>query len=203
MPTTESVQFVVGPRHRGSDIYSGWVRHEFQRLREYFHLAGLVVKWNRIDRMEVLGLDRFSVDFWLGSHPDLNPCDISGSHEQNLAYWKGLPGSPESTGNGENVTASKLEYGPAVPALANDFGSPFFVIGKVYQSVMADPQARLLEVTFLAGHLLRWYQLYGRPPHSSSPIWSWFPDSDFWQQAVSRHGKDAVTTVASQLIPAS
>jgi hypothetical protein len=48
IPSVEEVQLVVGPRHRGSHIYSDWVPRKRWRKREYFHLAGLLVKWNRI-----------------------------------------------------------------------------------------------------------------------------------------------------------
>jgi hypothetical protein len=139
------------------------------------------------DPLEVWGLDRFSVDFWLGSHPRLNPCDVSGNVTQNLSYWQSLPAQAS-----ENTTESPANrYSLVVEAPTHD-GSPFHFDPTRYQDVHQRHRYRMREVTFLAGHLLRWYHLYGVPPDSNSRIWSWFPDSAVWKQATSVHGKDVV-----------
>jgi hypothetical protein len=175
-----------------SNIFQGAARtyKDVTRLKEN----------NDIDRMEVLGLDRFSVDFWLGSHPNILPCDVSGSSEQDLTYWRGLPGTTEAGKDTDKQTlaSAQHEYGPVVPALTHDFGSPFFFNRAVYDRVMANPRLRVPEVTFLAGHVFRWFQLYGKVPDASSPIWSWFPDSELWKEAAAREGIDVVEKNAAR-----
>jgi hypothetical protein len=178
-----------------SNLFQGPARvhRDVQRLK----------KSNDVDRMEVLGIDRFSVDFWLGSHPNLLPCDVSGGAEQSLNYWRSLPGAAETTRGVENLTNVQMnsKYGPVVPALQHDFGSPFFLEQKRYQRVVAYEKTRLLEITFLAGHVWRWSQLYGKMPDPSSPIWSWFPDSEVWKPAAAKYGNETLEKVASQIVP--
>jgi hypothetical protein len=153
--------------------------------------------WAEIDRMELWGLDRFSVDFWLGSHPNLNPCDVSGLPEQNLTYWRQLPATADP---GKGQFSNRSEFGPSVLAPTHGDGAPVYFDRSAYEQTLADPQSRLLEITFLAGHVSRWYHLYGAVPHASSRIWSWFPDSDTWKEATMNYGKGAIEKIASQFV---
>jgi hypothetical protein len=135
----------------------------------------------RADLLEVWGLDRFSVDFWLGSHPSLNPCDVSGDVAYSLSYWQGL--AIAATDDGSDAFLGNGHYGPVVEAPTHA-GSPLHFDQKRYNKALSDDSIRLREVSFLAGHLARWYHLYGSAPDLSSRLWTFFPDSEYWKNRV-------------------
>jgi hypothetical protein len=134
-----------------------------------------------VDLPEMWGLDRFSVDFWLGSHPKLNPCDVSGNVAHNLSYWQGLTVAAASGGK-------ERRYGPVVEAPTHD-GSPFHFNVSRYNATLLDDSIRMREVSFLAGHLARWHHLYGSVPASNSRVWSFFPDSGYWKERTVKGGR--------------
>jgi hypothetical protein len=133
------------------------------------------------DLPELWGLDRFSVDFWLGSHPKLNPCDVSGNVAHNLSYWHGLTVAAASAGK-------ERHYGPVVEAPTHD-GSPFHFNVSRYKATLSDDSIRMREVSFLAGHLARYNHLYGSVPASNSRVWSFFPDSEYWKGRTVKGGR--------------
>jgi hypothetical protein len=143
------------------------------------------------DLLELWGLDRFSVDFWLGSHPKMNPCDVSGSESRNLSYWQGLAVDTSPKSGKETRTYANGYYDPVAEAPSHD-GSPFHFDPNRYNQAMSDNSTRMLEVTFLAGHLARWYHLYGSAPNSSSRLWNMFPDSEHWKERTLKEGKAVV-----------
>jgi hypothetical protein len=132
------------------------------------------------DVVEMWGLDRFSVDFWVASHPAVNPCDVSHLMTRDFSYW--------STTEAELLTKQpQLRYTPALPA-PNRPDSPFHFSSEAFENVMSNVSSRVREISFLGGHLLRWYTLYDRAPAFDSPIWSWFPDSKVWKEGVANYG---------------
>jgi hypothetical protein len=56
------------------------------------------------------------------------------------------------------------------------------------------------EVTCLAGHLEKWFRLYGAAPGVNSHIWSWSPDWNLWKQGTLDHDKDAVKNRTERLV---
>jgi hypothetical protein len=139
------------------------------------------------DLLETWGLDGFSVDFWLGSHPNINPCDVSGHVGHNLSYWQGLAVTATSGGNETGLSV----YGPAVDAPAHD-GSPFHFDPSAYNKALSEDAIRRREVTFFAGHLARWYHLYGFTPDAYSRVWNFFPDGEDWKEKAMKGGQSVV-----------
>jgi hypothetical protein len=150
-----------------------------------------------VDRLEVWGIDRYSVDFWLGSHPMLSPCDVSQNATQDLSYWQRLQHVPAERGN-ESMRLGN-QYGPAVEA-PTQHGSPFFLVGSKLDAVLSTYEDRVREITFLAGHLMKWIHLYGIIPSGDSRIWSMFPDGDMFKQSAQEFGKDVVKKVTQKFV---
>jgi hypothetical protein len=146
-------------------------------------------------RAGVFGIDRYATEFWVGSHPSIQPCDF-----------------------GKAVTMD-----PKKPDLTDTFLSWLRVMGSAYQTPLDDnwfvPSAphhklrlpetwqvakyrdvRLREYFLLPGNLFKWYFLYDEAPPLDSWVYQWFPDGKTWQDAIREHGNDSVNVVTLQAL---
>jgi hypothetical protein len=172
-----------------SNLYKGATAHNMRESVEER------LDTNGIDRLEIWGIDRYSVNYWITSHPALNPCDLSNDETHHLMYWRLVP--PASVGSGvhkqdERVELQQVLYGRKAKLAPSHEGSPLFFNATAYHIVLSDPAYRIREISFLGGHLLRWYFLYNRGPSLSSRMWSWFPDGTLWKTGMIEHGSDVV-----------
>jgi hypothetical protein len=170
-----------------SNIFKGAVFNVSDSGQDRVNLDGL-------DRLEYWGVDRFSVDHWIASHPTVDPCDVSGSSSVDMDYWQHKSAAWSIN---ENTTSADRPYGPATyaPTLST---SPFYYNQSLFDSVMTDFLSRIREASFLSGHLLRWHSLYGRYPTPDSRIWSWFPDDKLWKNASAIYGANVVSNVVGR-----
>jgi hypothetical protein len=140
------------------------------------------------NQLEAMGIDRYSIHHWIGSHPSIIPCQVALANE-TLPYWKSLPVSSERT----NDFASVL---PPVHDLMN-FNLNQKTLDQIFW-VMNKLERRKREYSLLPGHLMKWYHLYGEAPPTNSWIWNWFPDGDLWQDGVARYGKRVVEEITAE-----
>jgi hypothetical protein len=117
------------------------------------------------DTMEGLGLDGYSMDHWLGSHPSMVPCDW----EKGIPWKKGAF-SNTTTLHGWGFDLTKHDH------------------------IMKDDTLRRKEFSFLAGLLVKWYMLYGELPPTESWVYQVYPDGEHWQQEGPGFVKDFVVT---------
>jgi hypothetical protein len=136
------------------------------------------------DRPDRFGLDRYSVDHWVGSHPSIRPCDLSSDHDWE--HWLTAD---------RNDADFRWSMAPRPP-----LSSPFDMNFAVTNQTLARENDRIREVFFLAGHLIQWYTLYHEAPGTESWVWSWFPDGDRWRHGVEVHGSDVVYAVTEQYV---
>jgi hypothetical protein len=134
-----------------------------------------------------LGLGEFAHDHWAGSGPLLRPCDLSTSIAGNDSFW--VDGGDRS----QNYFAWALAPRLAHPLAREDSAASRGARGSALPTPAATP--RVKELDLLAGHLLKWFTVYGRAPPRGSWVWSWFPDAELWQQAVASNGTQAVDAV--------
>jgi hypothetical protein len=127
------------------------------------------------DQRDFLGLDRYSDEHWIGSHPDLIPCDMDpqGSLED---VFLGI------------LKESEFEWamGP------RNIGICGGINDSLQPVVRSDPDLRRREMLLLPGLIVKWLALYGRVPDPSSWVWTFFPDGDFWIKGVERYGTDVI-----------
>jgi len=156
-----------------------------ERMREFIAKTMIAYIFTKLQfhvldlNIERLGLDGYSMDHWVGSHPDLRPCDVSN---QPLAFW-----STQDRGGSDFQVSST----GARPKDGTPFGSPTFRLMKVRE----DESLRIREFHFLPGNLLKWYTLYNKAPPESSWVWSYFPDGERWLNGVKQHGSRAIDIV--------
>ena len=116
-----------------------------------------------------LGIDRYTSEFWVGSHPSLRPCDLSGKPLQTWFRSDAQPSDFDlfagARGNIEDVR-------------------------KI--TIPKRQKFRLMEYYLLPGHLLRWFHLYNQAPPTGSYIWDFFPDGNKWKTATKEHGRNVV-----------
>ncbi|KAL9185664.1 hypothetical protein ACHAXT_003441 [Thalassiosira profunda] len=133
---------------------------------------------------QILGSYQHSVEHWIGSHPDLTPCDVA----------------PMSAGNFNAPIADQMSQyslgmaprrGSAPPGFFTDDGEP---------KLRKKREAALREYYYLAGNVFRWHRLYGKPPDASSWAWQWYPDGHAWEAAARISGANAVNVLAKRFL---
>lgn len=132
-----------------------WLRHR-----------GVLASRLFADRLDRFGLERYSMEHWIGSHPYLQPCDMAVSPLRD--YLKGIADETDYS------WAAGPRHGMDPPA-----DTPPVAVLELLQT---NQTASRSEVFYLAGRLQLWYSLYQTLPESDSWIWSWFPDGSFWAE---------------------
>ena len=132
------------------------------------------------DRNDHLGVGRFAAEHWIGSHPRLNPCDLS-THG-NFRYWiRGDHGSKE------------FSFAMAPRHEGSIFPTAHY--RSALQRLKMNRTLRVEEFFFLAGRLFKYFKLYGEYPPDESWVLSFLPDGEDWKSAVRRQGQRAVEIV--------
>jgi hypothetical protein len=128
------------------------------------------------------GLDRFAAEHWIGSHPQLVPCDLSDTAD--ISYWYTKD---------RNQTELNFTMAPRRPLRAPLKLWPVMTdMKKVKLKVLNSPELRSKEYFLLPGYLFKWYVLYQEFPPASSWVWSWFPDGELWQDRIAIHGNKLI-----------
>ena len=104
------------------------------------------------------GLGSYALEHWIGSSPDVIPCDLVGKEN-----W------PSER---ENVVDPTFDWSfqPRSP--------PGFLSGELHY----DKALRLREYSLLGGLLFKWQALYKKVPPPESWAWKWFPDGLAWAE---------------------
>lgn len=125
-----------------------------------------------------LGTARYTPEHWIGSHPSVQPCDLS--IPEDYWYWESHAVSPKDD-----------FHWSMFPRRAYN-ASHEFELGPNY---IEDHDIRLRNYNLLPGLLFLWRNLYNATPPMTSWIWSWLPDGALWQEAIAAYGPKAVDTV--------
>jgi hypothetical protein len=124
------------------------------------------------------GIDRWSSEHWIGSHPDVRPCDLS--EEPRIEHWRDSPRE-----------ATELSWAMAPRHSASASWS-------YVKPIPEQEDIRMREVYLLAGSLFKWSQLYNKTPDASSWIWDWYPDGETWKESVNRYGAAKAVDVVTE-----
>lgn len=133
----------------------------------------------------ILGLNQHSVEHWVGSHPDLKPCDV---------------GTLKIDESGKTIQGqTELLLWALAPR--RDSAPPGYLSGDKESQFRLNRGAAFREYYYLAGNVFRWHRLYNKVPDASSWVWKWrgFPDGRLWEVAAQTSGADAVNVIAKQL----
>ena len=131
----------------------------------------------------ILGLDQYSIEHWIGSHPYLRPCDVAPMK------------APSITGSFED---QMKQYSLAL-APRRGSAAPDFPLTAKEADFRLKREFAFREYLYLAGNVFRWYKLYNKIPSTESWTWEWFPDGRTWETAARSEGAYAVNAIAQQL----
>lgn len=96
------------------------------------------------DRLDRYGLYRYSMEAWIGSHPSIEPCDVSKTTD--LMFWL----------DEEQDTEEEFEFAMA----PRQPDAPFDIDKAMTKKVYANEEMRMKEYYLLAGKLFKWFTLY-------------------------------------------
>lgn len=161
--------------------------NETTELRKEGTLANGMYIYNEKEKMSdvvkgFFGIDRFALEHWVGSHPDLQPCDVSGGYAGDLTAWT-QPGRSESDFIWSMAPHHPLRPGPAYWWALRE--------SRIHY-ILRDRDRRMREYFLLPGRLHKWIHLYNATPPASSWVWSWYPDRRAWQKRVDKFGTDVI-----------
>ena len=127
----------------------------------------------------MLGSYQHSAEHWIGSHPDLKPCDVAPMNTKEI--------------NGRTLE-EQMKHCSWSLAPHGRAGAPrgYGIDVEVEPKFRLKRAKSLREYYYLAGNVLRWHRLYDKMPDATSWAWQWFPDGHSWLAAARTSGADAV-----------
>jgi len=148
----------------------------FQRLRKQVTTSLFP------DRMDYYGLDRYAIDYWIGSHPSLEPCDLS-EKELGMTNWR-------------QMDSAHSPFNWSMAPRQSD--APFDINLVMKEKALEDDSLRLREHFFLAGPLSRMYSMYNEGPEPFSWIWLTMPDGLVWLRGNHEFGARVVEELTAE-----
>jgi hypothetical protein len=116
----------------------------------------------------MMGLGRYANQQWIGTHPDVVPCQVSNA-EARLEMWR----------NRDAATFNSTLSGQAAPV--NSLNETKLKWLRHLEAVQ-DEEGRRREICLLPGLFQYWNHLYGGArPRPDSWFWTYFPDGDYFR----------------------
>jgi len=137
------------------------------------------------DRVDYFGLGRYRLEHWIGSHPDIQPCDL---HREDATLETMI------TGKIKPETDYKWGMGPRRYDVVDENR-------KAKRLLKTNKDAQFREYFYLPGNLLKWFTLYGAIPTDESWQWEFFPGGDRWKELVDKYKVNAVEEMVIQSSP--
>ena len=120
-------------------------------------------------------------EHWIGSHPNLVPCDLSPTND--ITTWFHPPDN-SSTWFHRSERNFEFAFAPRT-SIEVDW---FLRRNDHYRfQDQVNKRNRMRERFLLAGLLASFLFFYQTTPPNSSWIWDWYPDGEEWRQGVQGH----------------
>lgn len=147
-------------------------------------LRGMIISRLFPDEAKHFGLDFESIQHWVGSHPTIRPCDISGA-TRDITTWSMK----------EQLPFSFPQHVFGFPGVPFDYNEDLF------KEAIEEPSFRMREYHFLPGNILKWLFLYDMVPPQDSWIWKTFPDGSDWRKGFEKYGSGVVSVLTHPYVP--
>jgi hypothetical protein len=129
------------------------------------------------------GKNRYEPEHWVGSHPDLRPCDVSPTASKD--YW--LKGDRDF---------AEFEFALAPRHDVHADWDWYGYASKRGRDIMSsDLEARMRDYFLLRGLIFRWWLFYQSLPEDTSWVWKWYPDGDIWREGVAKCGPEVINRI--------
>lgn len=131
------------------------------------------------DWLGITGLERYSNEQWIGSHPSIRPCDLMRQYTNLFPMARGLQRRPHFL---------NTPIASPAPRMPLENGNWYRFDSDIYREALkTDKDAtRPHEYYLLPGILYRFYKIYGIFPSSESWIWKYYPNGDNWKDRVEK-----------------
>ncbi|KAL7533065.1 hypothetical protein ACHAXR_009141 [Thalassiosira sp. AJA248-18] len=137
-----------------------------------------------------LGLDQYSVEHWIGSHPDFEPCDVAPMRHSWFPLFAGGSYLPN------DYTSSRV-YDFMWSQAPRRSSAPVGRLSRHREKDATEKDAIVFrEYYYLAGNLFRWYKLYDKAPPRNSWTWQWYPKGNEWMVGAEKYGSEVVTKLS-------
>jgi len=137
-----------------------------------------------------LGLDQYSVEHWIGSHPDFEPCDVAPVRHSWFPLFTGGSYLPN------DYTSSRAYDFMWSHAPRRSTAPAGRLSRKREKEAMEKDDIVFREYYYLAGNLFRWFKLYNKAPPWNSWVWQWYPKGNEWMLGAKKHGSNVVTELS-------
>ncbi|KAL7468423.1 hypothetical protein ACHAXS_008662 [Conticribra weissflogii] len=147
-----------------------------------------------------LGLDQYSVEHWIGSHPDFQPCDVAPVPTNTPISKRNQIYSPVLVPN-EYSSKAVYDFSWGL-APRRKSTPPYTSTFSERKELMTQNRLRYIfrEYSYLAGNLHRWFQLYNKAPPAKSWVWEWYPKGNEWRRGVIAHGSNVVAKLSAPFV---
>ena len=133
-----------------------------------------------------LGLYHYSVEHWIGSHPDIKPCDVAPVKKSWIPWFR-------SNAYIANDYSSSRIYDFLWGVAPRRSHAPIGTLAKGTERAVSQEEASLFrEYFYLAGNLFKWNELGLGHPSEESWVWKWFPGGDIWKKGVALNGSAVI-----------
>lgn len=180
----------VGRLHVPGKIWEEYLQKVYDVAHEYYNKSRLnlliqahVSKFKRAS----FGLDRYSNEHWIGAHPSLVPCDLSGGQLDMPRTWQ------RWNGHFSNMTFTMAPSRPIHDKWE-------WQNRKEVRQATRHHHIGYRAFFLLPGRIIQWQMFYNSTPPHDAWVWSWFPDGLMWREAVNRYGLKAFETVSDNLL---
>mmetsp|Transcript_20907 Transcript_20907/g.42609 ORF Transcript_20907/g.42609 Transcript_20907/m.42609 type:complete len:888 (+) Transcript_20907:64-2727(+) len=135
-----------------------------------------------------LGLHQYSIEHWIGSHPDFKPCDVAPVTKSWFPFLTGRSYIPNdySSSRVYDFLWGLAPRRSSIPPNSRRFSE------RKESIVQRRDEFIFREYYYLAGNLHRWYKLYNKAPPITSWVWQWFPKGDDWWRGNVAYGSNVV-----------
>jgi len=143
----------------------------------------------------LMGQSRWAMEMWVGSHPNLQPCDLS--MEPDVKDWMHTNRinvtAPVGTDDGSEDVFAWAPFPRHTMRTFFEHSEPRYNPG-----LLDRPEVRFRDYNLLGGMITRWRFTYGEMPPTDSWMWSFYPDGNEWLVGLKQYGMDKVYEVLSK-----
>jgi hypothetical protein len=153
-----------------------------------------------------LGLERYAAELWVGTHPDLQPCDVSVTADNE--YWTRSSSSTANHEKSDDIILDEFVWSMAPRSYSentstskstagnnnnNNLDAPWLRLDPQQRDlVLSNETLRMREFFLLPGLILKYHILYnGTYPSNSSWVWNFYPDGAEWRERLAKYGTAA------------
>ena len=156
-------------------------RRKVKAIKQFFLLKEEGILHNTLGwHQDVFyGLDRYIWEHWVGSHPELQPCEI---HATMIGFWDMVEGKKDVS---EKHGHYDWGLGPRRELI-------FTKAGDKTDWKSNDEDANFKQFYYLAGNLIKWISLYDTVPKQDSWVWKHFLAGHKWKVHVAKYGTDSL-----------